>query len=91
MAKKGTKVNPQVKLNVIRKFNFMCMYCNTTGSQKNFLTIDHVFPRALGGSNAQENLACCCKNCNEKKGKLLLTTFLKRNKIGVTREIDKFL
>ncbi|HSD64905.1 MAG TPA: HNH endonuclease, partial [Ignavibacteriaceae bacterium] len=32
------------------------------------LTIDHVIPRARGGSDSWENLVCACTLCNNKKG-----------------------
>jgi len=32
------------------------------------LVIDHVFPRALGGSDDIENLCAACYRCNEYKG-----------------------
>ena len=33
-----------------------------------FVQIDHINPRARGGSNKPENLALCCGPCNSKKG-----------------------
>lgn len=32
------------------------------------LTIDHITPKRYGGSLLKENMACCCKQCNEEKG-----------------------
>ena len=32
------------------------------------MTIDHILPRSLGGSNAIENLQPMCNTCNHKKG-----------------------
>lgn len=29
--------------------------------------IDHVFPQSRGGGNTWENLAACCKGCNQRK------------------------
>lgn len=43
-----------------------CIYC---GSVEN-LSIDHIFPRAQGGSDDSDNLVCSCKNCNSSKGKM---------------------
>ncbi|OOE14033.1 HNH endonuclease [Fictibacillus arsenicus] len=40
------------------------------------LTADHIIARAKGGSDLPENQACCCKPCNEQKGKMDLKTFL---------------
>lgn len=91
MGKDRTGVNPQIKLNVIRDADFRCTYCGTFGSNKNYLTIDHVFPKTLGGDNRQSNLTCCCLDCNRTKGSQLLTTFIKQRKIRVTKEIARFL
>ena len=41
-----------------------CKYC---GSKDN-LTIDHVFPRSLGGKDNKENLQVLCYLCNSRKG-----------------------
>ncbi len=75
---KNSKINAHVKLNVIRKYDFKCIYCGHEGSQRNPLNIDHVFPLALGGTNDQDNLACSCKKCNTKKQQMLLTDFIKK-------------
>lgn len=39
-----------------------CRYCRAPAA-----TIDHVAPRAQGGSDDLENLVVCCRNCNSKK------------------------
>ena len=84
-------VNSFIKLKIIRKYDFKCLYCGHIGSQKNYLTVDHVFPKHLGGTNSQENLACCCKECNGKKGSMLLTDYIKKYKIDVSWDIANFL
>lgn len=46
-----------------------CEYC---GAQARYssdtLTIDHIVPRALGGSSEETNLALACSGCNQHKG-----------------------
>lgn len=43
-----------------------CQYCGARpGSEE--LTIDHVVPRAKGGTTTWENVALCCVDCNRKK------------------------
>jgi 5-methylcytosine-specific restriction endonuclease McrA len=32
------------------------------------MTVDHVVPKRLGGSDDWDNLACACEQCNNKKG-----------------------
>ena len=40
-------------------------------------TLDHIFPRALGGVSSYENLAACCHRCNQLKGQLIFTDDLR--------------
>jgi hypothetical protein len=42
----------------------VCRYCGSTDD----LTVDHVVPRARGGSDNLENLAVACRRCNSRKG-----------------------
>ena len=45
-------------------WNYKCAYCGS----KNNLTMDHVVPRAKGGSDFTKNVVCCCHSCNQNKG-----------------------
>jgi len=59
---------PQLKLSrrsVFARDNYTCQYCGYRGSD---LTVDHVIPKRLGGPTSWDNLVCCCKKCNTKKG-----------------------
>lgn len=58
---KGVNLNRQ---NIFKRDNFQCQYCGT----KKDLTLDHLIPRARGGTHAWENLVTACKKCNAKKG-----------------------
>lgn len=42
------------------------------------MTIDHIRPVVLGGSNDVENLQCTCRTCNAFKDKMLPDTFFDR-------------
>ena len=91
-SKKGkSQVNAHVKMSIIRDYDFTCIFCGHNGSQSNPLTVDHILPRAEGGTNSQDNLACCCRICNNKKGKMLLTDFIQKYKININRYIENFL
>jgi 5-methylcytosine-specific restriction endonuclease McrA len=50
--------------NIFRRDSFECQYCGT----KKELTLDHVIPKAKGGSTTWNNLVTACKQCNSKKG-----------------------
>ena len=41
------------------------------------VTLDHVTPRELGGSNHESNLVTCCLSCNSAKQDLPLRKFLR--------------
>jgi len=59
---------PELKLSrrsILARDNYTCQYCGHTG---NDLTVDHVIPKRLGGPTSWENLVCCCKKCNTRKG-----------------------
>jgi 5-methylcytosine-specific restriction endonuclease McrA len=44
-----------------------CQYCGRRFPTSE-LSLDHVTPRSLGGSNSWDNVVCCCLECNVKKG-----------------------
>ncbi|MHB1001531.1 MAG: HNH endonuclease [Armatimonadota bacterium] len=59
---------PELKLSrrsIFARDNYTCQYC---GHQARELTLDHVMPKRHGGKSTWENLVCCCKKCNSKKG-----------------------
>ena len=59
---------PEVKLNkteIFRRDNYTCQYC---GNHTPRPTIDHVFPRRLGGGYVWDNLVTACAPCNHRKG-----------------------
>lgn len=58
---KGVNLTRQ---NIFKRDSNECQYCGT----RKDLTIDHVMPRAKGGSDTWTNLVTACKKCNAKKG-----------------------
>lgn len=44
-----------------------CQYCDRVFAL-NQLSFDHVIPRSRGGATTWENVVCCCKKCNARKG-----------------------
>lgn len=62
-----------------------CQYCGAEERllpPSNPLTIDHIHPRSLGGSNHARNLLTACRICNSKRGTKSLALF-----VGVERAI----
>jgi 5-methylcytosine-specific restriction endonuclease McrA len=52
--------------NVFKRDRFTCQYCGTQpGSEE--LTIDHVVPRAHGGTSTWTNCVLACIECNARK------------------------
>lgn len=51
--------------NVCDKFGNKCLCCGKTNIK---LTIDHVVPLKLGGTNSLDNLQPLCFSCNSSKG-----------------------
>ena len=51
-----------------------CLYCDTAlwleldGRPITEITVEHVLPRARGGTNDLANLALACRRCNQEKG-----------------------
>ena len=59
---------PQLRLSrrgIFARDGYSCQYCGITAKD---LTIDHVVPKRMGGGSTWENLVCCCRRCNTKKG-----------------------
>ena len=50
------------KRGVLNRDNYLCAYCPRKAT-----TIDHVLPRALGGTSTWENCVAACWDCNQKK------------------------
>lgn len=49
---------------IFEKDNYTCLACGN----KNDLTIDHIIPKSMGGSNEEDNLQTLCRGCNLLKG-----------------------
>ena len=56
----------------IRRFGKVCLYC---GSHSKRITVDHIIPRSLGGQDYVDNLAPCCRSCNEQRGAWSIDVF----------------
>lgn len=49
-----------------RRAHYKCHYCGQQLHRDNF-TLDHVVPRAKGGTSAVYNLVASCYDCNQMK------------------------
>lgn len=59
-------VSKRLRFEVFRRDGFACRYCGASASDTT-LTIDHVVPIALGGTDEPANLVTACAPCNAGK------------------------
>lgn len=57
-------VSKRTRFEVLKRDQHTCRYCHATDQP---LTIDHVTPVALGGTDNPDNLVACCRDCNAGK------------------------
>lgn len=56
-------VSKRLRYEILRRDNHTCRYCGATAPDVK-LTVDHVVPVALGGSDVPTNLVAACDACN---------------------------
>lgn len=59
-------VSKRLRFEILRRDNHQCRYCGATAPDAT-LTVDHVIPEALGGSDDPSNLVAACADCNAGK------------------------
>jgi len=64
-------VSVRTRFEVFKRDRFTCSYCGQTPPNV-LLEVDHVVPRAAGGSDDITNLTTSCKDCNRGKAAGLL-------------------
>ncbi len=57
----------RTRFEVLRRDGYRCRYCGATAPEGATLTVDHVTPVALGGTDAPSNLVAACRDCNAGK------------------------
>ena len=70
----GTLAGYEVREYLLEKWGRKCCYCDI---QNVPLNIEHLAPRARGGSNRVSNLAIACVPCNSRKAAQPLEVFVK--------------
>ena len=79
----GTLAGYEVREYLLEKFERTCVYC---GAKNTPLNIDHVHPKANGGSNRISNLVLACIPCNSRKSAQPVELFL-ANKPDVLKRV----
>lgn len=59
-------VSKRTRYEVLKRDNHTCRYCGGSAPDVK-LTVDHVTPIALGGSDKPDNLVAACRDCNAGK------------------------
>ncbi|MFB7182602.1 RNA-guided endonuclease IscB [Streptomyces sp. NPDC056257] len=72
---RGTLYGTEVRAYLLTKWGKACAYCGATGVP---LNIDHIHPRARGGSDRISNLCTACVPCNESKSNRPVEGFLRQ-------------
>ena len=63
----GTLHGREIREYLLELTGRKCAYC---GNNRTRLHVEHIKPKARGGSDRPDNLTMACHPCNEKKGKL---------------------
>jgi 5-methylcytosine-specific restriction endonuclease McrA len=72
----------EVREYLLEKFGRCCAYCDAAGVP---LQIEHVDPKARGGSNRVSNLTLACEPCNTKKAARSIDDFLAHDPVRLER------
>ena len=70
----GTLAGYEVRQYLLEKWSRKCSYC---GAENIPLQVEHIHPKAKGGTNRISNLCLACSPCNIKKGAQDVREFLK--------------
>jgi len=72
-------VRLSTRLAIYHRDGFCCVYCGAAGEEHGVgLTLDHLVPVELGGSNDPSNLVTACAHCNSAKQALTTRGWLGR-------------
>ena len=69
----GKLVGYEVREYLLNKWDRKCSYCNAENIP---LQVEHIHPKAKGGTNRISNLCLACRPCNTKKGTKDVNVFL---------------
>jgi 5-methylcytosine-specific restriction endonuclease McrA len=70
---RGTLAGYELREFLLNKWNRACAYCGIVDVP---LQIEHIHPKARGGSNRESNLTLACECCNRAKGAMPVEQFL---------------
>lgn len=73
----------RLRFEILKRDNHTCRYCGATAPDAT-LTVDHVIPSALGGTDQPTNLVTACRDCNAGKS----STDPHTKTVADVREVD---
>jgi 5-methylcytosine-specific restriction endonuclease McrA len=71
----GTLAGYETRQYLLEKWKRTCSYCGITNTP---LQVEHIHPRAKGGTHRISNLCLACEPCNTAKGTQDIAVFLKK-------------
>lgn len=80
----GTLQGYELREYLLEKWDRQCCYCDAKDTP---LNLDHLHPKAKGGTNRVSNLALSCVPCNQKKGARDVREFLAQD----PKRLDRIL
>lgn len=79
-----------IRQRLIVEHGMVCALCGKPIESENELTVDHIIPRAMGGSTTYENCQLSHKACNFRKGNKYISPEIAENNTEMTKNgIDK--
>jgi len=78
----GTLLGYEMREYLLEKFNRTCVYCDAKDTP---LQIEHIHPKANGGTNRISNLALACGPCNQRKAAQDINLFLAKDPVRLKR------
>jgi 5-methylcytosine-specific restriction endonuclease McrA len=82
----GTLQGYEIREYLLHKWNRKCAYCDAKDKP---LQVEHIFPRANGGTNRVSNLCLACEPCNKAKGTLAIEVFMAKKPDVLKRILDQ--
>lgn len=65
--KAGAELPRWLRFEIMKRDGFRCTYCGAGRPQGAVLQVDHIKPKAAGGSDDPSNLTTACDDCNAGK------------------------
>lgn len=81
-------IRQEKRLAIYIRDGLACAYCGAT-IEDTKMTLDHIIPYSMGGSNDQTNLVTCCHKCNSSRGARELREFIDSVSAYTLQDADK--